>query len=159
MYHFTGSDACILGIFLVILWMLFFSFMMPVRQATGLATGFQTPLQLLQRGMPRVRITSEEYEERRVSFCGMRRWYKPVIPYCWFGGVEHDAANERNIVCRGEQSSDRCWSGSSSRPFRPLTSQRRRPLADHTEVNSARTELIERTSHGTGHDRTGQDGI
>jgi putative membrane protein len=54
--------------FWVILWMLFVSFMMPVRRSNWASyRDLQTPLQLLQRRYAAGEITSEEYEERRVK--------------------------------------------------------------------------------------------
>jgi putative membrane protein len=54
--------------FWVILWMLFVSFMMPVRRSNWASyRDLQTPLQLLQRRYAADEITSEEYEERRVK--------------------------------------------------------------------------------------------
>jgi putative membrane protein len=47
------------------LWMLFFSFMMPMRWTTYLE--MQSPLQLLKRRYAAGEITSEEYEERRAK--------------------------------------------------------------------------------------------
>jgi len=70
-------NACLLVDFLVILWMLFFSFIMPVRRSNWTSyRDLQTPLQLLQRRYAAGEITSEEYEERRLNFCGMPRRYK-----------------------------------------------------------------------------------
>ncbi len=66
MYHFYwfGMHAY-WWIFWVILWMLFFSFMTPVRRSSY--RDLQTPLQLLQRRYAAGEITSEEYEEHRVK--------------------------------------------------------------------------------------------
>ena len=66
MYHFYwfGMHAY-WWIFWVILWMLFFSFMTPVRRSSY--RDLQTPLQLLQTRYAAGEITSEDYEERRVK--------------------------------------------------------------------------------------------
>jgi len=69
MYHFywLGMHAY-WWIFWVILWMLFFSFMMPVRRSSWIGyRDFQTPPQLLQRRYAAGEITSAEYEEHRVK--------------------------------------------------------------------------------------------
>jgi len=69
MYHFYwfGMHAY-WWIFWVILWMLFFSFMMPVRRSNWASyRDLQTPLQLLQRRYAAGEITSAEYEEHRVK--------------------------------------------------------------------------------------------
>jgi putative membrane protein len=49
--------------FWVLLWIVFFSFMMPVRRTTY--SHLQSPMQVLQRRYANGEITSEEYEERR----------------------------------------------------------------------------------------------
>jgi len=49
--------------FWVFLWILFFSFLMPVRRASYQV--MQSPLQLLQKRYAAGEITKEEYEERR----------------------------------------------------------------------------------------------
>jgi putative membrane protein len=55
-------------IFWVLLWICFFSFMMPVRRSTlSSYRQMQTPLQILQRRYAASEITSEEYEERRAK--------------------------------------------------------------------------------------------
>jgi putative membrane protein len=55
-------------IFWVLLWICFFSFMMPVRRSTlSSYRQMQTPLQILQRRYVASEITSEEYEERRAK--------------------------------------------------------------------------------------------
>ena len=52
-------------VFWFILWVMFFSFMMPVTRTSY--RQMQTPLQLLQRRYAAGEITSEEYEERRIK--------------------------------------------------------------------------------------------
>jgi putative membrane protein len=67
MYHFYwfGMHAY-WWMFWVILWMLFFSFMIPVRRSNWTTyRDLQTPLQLLQRRYAAGEVTSAEYEERR----------------------------------------------------------------------------------------------
>jgi putative membrane protein len=55
-------------IFWVVLWMLFFSFLMPVRRRNWAGyRDMQTPLQLLQKRYAAGELTSEEYEERRTT--------------------------------------------------------------------------------------------
>ena len=69
MYHFYwfGMHAY-WWIFWVILWMLFFSFMIPVRRSNWTTyRDLQTPLQLLQRRYAAGEVTSAEYEEHRVK--------------------------------------------------------------------------------------------
>ena len=51
--------------FWILLWMLFLSFMMPVRRTTY--REMQSPLQVLKRRYAAGEITSEEYEERRTK--------------------------------------------------------------------------------------------
>jgi putative membrane protein len=64
MYNFMGMYSY-WWIFWVLLWICFFSFMMPVRRTTY--RQMQSPLQLLQRRYAAGEITSEEYEERRAK--------------------------------------------------------------------------------------------
>jgi len=52
-------------IFWILIWICFFSFMMPVRRTTY--RQLQSPLQVLQRRYAAGEITSEEYEERRTK--------------------------------------------------------------------------------------------
>jgi putative membrane protein len=52
-------------VFWIFLWILFFSFMMPVRRT--IYRQMQSPLQILQRRYAAGEITSEEYEERRTK--------------------------------------------------------------------------------------------
>ncbi|MGF7180533.1 SHOCT domain-containing protein [Tunturiibacter psychrotolerans] len=52
--------------FWIVLWVLFFSIMMPMRRTTF--RQMQSPMQLLQRRYAAGEITSEEYEERRAKF-------------------------------------------------------------------------------------------
>jgi putative membrane protein len=52
-------------IFWILIWICFFSFMMPVRRTTY--RQLQSPLQVLQRRYAAGEITSEEYEERRAK--------------------------------------------------------------------------------------------
>jgi putative membrane protein len=66
-YNFWGMHW-FWGIFWVLLWMVFFSFMMPMRRTTY--REMQSPLQLLQRRYAAGEITSEENEERRAKL----RW-------------------------------------------------------------------------------------
>jgi len=79
MYHFYwfGMHAY-WWIFWVILWMLFFSFMMPVRRSSWVGyRDFQTPLQLLQRRYAaRVRSQARNTRNTGLSFCGTPRQYK-----------------------------------------------------------------------------------
>jgi len=53
--------------FWVFIWVLFFSFIMPVRRTTYRQMLMQSPLQLLQTRYAAGEITSEEYEERRAK--------------------------------------------------------------------------------------------
>jgi putative membrane protein len=64
MYYFWGMHGY-WWFFWIFLWILFFSFMMPVRRTTY--RQMQSPLQLLQRRYAAGEITSEEYEERRTK--------------------------------------------------------------------------------------------
>lgn len=64
MYNFMGMYSY-WWVFWLILWICFFSFMMPVRRTTY--RQMQSPLQLLQRRYAAGEITSEEYEERRAK--------------------------------------------------------------------------------------------
>ncbi|MHB1855908.1 MAG: SHOCT domain-containing protein [Acidobacteriaceae bacterium] len=63
-YYFWGMHAY-WWVFWFILWVMFFSFMMPVTRTSY--RQMQTPLQLLQRRYAAGEITSEEYEERRIK--------------------------------------------------------------------------------------------
>ncbi len=51
--------------FWVFLWLVFFSFMTPMRRATY--RQWQSPLQLLQRRYAAGEMTSEDYEDRRTK--------------------------------------------------------------------------------------------
>jgi len=64
MYYFWGMHAY-WWLFWVFLWMLFFSFMMPMRRTTY--RQMQTPLEILQRRYAAGELTTEEYEERRTT--------------------------------------------------------------------------------------------
>jgi putative membrane protein len=64
MYYFWGMHW-FWWFFWILLWVVFFSFMMPVRRITY--RQMQSPLQLLQRRYAAGEITSEEYEERRAK--------------------------------------------------------------------------------------------
>jgi putative membrane protein len=64
MYNFMGMYSY-WWLFWLILWICFFSFMMPVRRTAY--RQMQSPLQLLQRRYAAGEITSEEYEERRAK--------------------------------------------------------------------------------------------
>jgi len=64
MYYFWGMHW-LWWIFWMLLWVLFFSFMMPVNRAAY--RQMQSPLQLLQRRYAAGEIASEEYEERRAK--------------------------------------------------------------------------------------------
>ena len=64
MYYFWGMHGY-WWVFWFLLWVSFFSFMMPMRRATY--RQMQSPLQLLQRRYASSEITSEEYEERRTK--------------------------------------------------------------------------------------------
>jgi putative membrane protein len=59
------GNALVLVFFGVFLWMLFFSFMMPMRRTTY--RQMQSPLQLLQKRYAAGEITSEDYEERQTK--------------------------------------------------------------------------------------------
>ncbi|MGC1106457.1 MAG: SHOCT domain-containing protein [Candidatus Acidiferrales bacterium] len=63
--HYFGGMHLYWWIFWIFLWILFFSFMMPVRRTTY--RQMQSPLQLLQGRYAAGEITSEEYEERRAK--------------------------------------------------------------------------------------------
>ncbi len=52
-------------LFWVLLWIVFFSSMMPMRRSTY--RQMQSPLQLLQKRYAAGEITREEYEERRIT--------------------------------------------------------------------------------------------
>ncbi len=52
-------------VFWVLLWIMFFSFLMPVRRTTY--RKMQSPLKLLQTRYAAGEITSQEYEERRTK--------------------------------------------------------------------------------------------
>jgi len=66
-YYWFGMHAY-WWIFWIIIWMLFFSFLMPVRRSNWANyRAMQTPLQLLQKRYAAGEITSEEYEERRAK--------------------------------------------------------------------------------------------
>ena len=62
MYYFWGMHW-FWWIFWIFLWILFFSFMMPVQRSTYRL--MQSPLQLLQNRFAGGEITRDEYEERR----------------------------------------------------------------------------------------------
>jgi putative membrane protein len=64
MYYFWGMHW-FWWMFWILLWVLFFSFMMPVNRAAY--RQMQSPLQLLQRRYAAGEIASEEYEERRAK--------------------------------------------------------------------------------------------
>jgi len=65
MYHYYWGMHAYWWIFWVVLWVLFFSSMMPVRRSTWASyQEMQTPLQLLQRRYAAGEITTQEYEER-----------------------------------------------------------------------------------------------
>jgi putative membrane protein len=64
MYYFGGMHAY-WWIFWFLLWILFLSFMIPVRRTTY--QQMQSPLQVLQRRYAAGELTSEEYEERRTK--------------------------------------------------------------------------------------------
>jgi len=64
MYNFMGMYSY-WWVFWVLIWIVFFLFMMPVRRTTY--RQLQSPLQLLQRRYAAGEITSQEYEERRVK--------------------------------------------------------------------------------------------
>lgn len=64
MYYFWGMHG-FWWIFWVFLWILFFSFMMPVRRSTYRL--MQSPLQLLQTRYAAGEIPGAEYEERRAT--------------------------------------------------------------------------------------------
>jgi len=64
MYNFMGMYSY-WWVFWVLIWIVFFLFMMPVRRTTY--RQLQSPLQLLQRRYAAGEITSEEYEERRAK--------------------------------------------------------------------------------------------
>jgi len=51
--------------FWIFLWVIFFSFMTPMRRATY--REMRTPMQLLQRRYAAGGLTSDEYEERRTK--------------------------------------------------------------------------------------------
>jgi putative membrane protein len=61
MYYFWGMHLY-WWFFWILLWVLFFSFMTPMRRTTY--REMQSPLRLLQRKYAAGEITSEEYEER-----------------------------------------------------------------------------------------------
>jgi putative membrane protein len=65
MYYYFWGMHWFWWMFWVLLWMVFFSFMMPMRRTTY--REMQSPLQLLQRRYAAGEITSEEYEERRAK--------------------------------------------------------------------------------------------
>jgi len=76
MYYFWGMHG-LWWIFWVFLWILFFSFMMPIRRTTY--RQMQSPLQLLQRRYAAGETTGEEYEERRTKLlrdANMREGYR-----------------------------------------------------------------------------------
>ena len=64
MYYYWGMHGY-WWVFWIFLWILFFSFMMPVRRTTY--RQMRSPLQLLQRRYAAGEITGEEYEERRTK--------------------------------------------------------------------------------------------
>ena len=59
------GNALVLVVFRDLLWVLFFSFMTPVRRTAY--RQMQSPLQLLQSRYAAGEITGEEYEERRTK--------------------------------------------------------------------------------------------
>jgi putative membrane protein len=66
-YYWAGMHAY-WWFFWLILWICFFSVMMPVRRSNWASyRNMQAPLQLLQRRYAAGEITSEEYEERRAK--------------------------------------------------------------------------------------------
>ena len=73
-YYWAGMHAY-WWIFWVILWMLFFSFMMPVRRSNWASyREMQTPLQLLQRRyMPPGRSHPKNTRNAALNFCGIPR--------------------------------------------------------------------------------------
>jgi putative membrane protein len=65
MYYYFGGMHWIWWIAWIFFWMLFLSFMTPMRRSTY--REMQSPLQLLKRRYAAGEITSEEYEERRAK--------------------------------------------------------------------------------------------
>ena len=65
MYYYFGGMHWIWWIVWIFFWMLFLSFMTPMRRSTYRER--QSPLQLLKRRYAAGEITSEEYEERRAK--------------------------------------------------------------------------------------------
>jgi putative membrane protein len=65
MYYYLWGMHWFWWVFWVLLWMIFFSFLMPIRRSTY--RELQSPLQLLKRRYAAGEITSEEYEERRAK--------------------------------------------------------------------------------------------
>ena len=63
-YYFGGMHAY-WWLFWILIWMVFFSFFMPMRRTTY--RQMQSPLQILQQRYATGEITSEEYEERRAK--------------------------------------------------------------------------------------------
>jgi putative membrane protein len=64
MYYYWGMHGY-WWFFWIVLWILFFAFLMPVRRTYY--RQMQSPLQILQRRYAAGEITSEEYEERRTK--------------------------------------------------------------------------------------------
>lgn len=64
MYYFWGMHG-VWWIFWIFLWILFFSFMMPVTRSRY--RDLQSPLQLLQRRYAAGEIAGADYEERRAT--------------------------------------------------------------------------------------------
>ena len=64
MYYFGGMHAY-WWFFWVLIWMVFFSFFMPMRRTAY--RQLQSPLQMLQQRYAGGEITSDEYEERRAK--------------------------------------------------------------------------------------------
>ena len=65
MYDYLFGMHAYWWFFWIVLWVLFFSIMMPVRRTTY--REMQSPLQVLKRRYAAGEITSEEYEERRTK--------------------------------------------------------------------------------------------
>jgi putative membrane protein len=66
MYYYWGMHTY-WWVWWLFIWILFFSFFMPVRRVTYRQMQSQSPLQLLQSRYAAGEITSEEYEERRTK--------------------------------------------------------------------------------------------
>lgn len=66
--YYWGGMHTYWWVFWVLLWICFFSFMIPVRRTNwSRYRQMQTPLQLLQQRYAAGEVTSEEYEERRTK--------------------------------------------------------------------------------------------